>query len=221
MPDGGIVPIDGACSLGRSSKNTVCLLPESVSRCHAMIQVQNSGQYWLVDLGSTWGTYLNDRRLVQPRRLGDSDQITIGDQKMVFRTVARAEPGDAATGRTVTTNPSAMQTTTRVGWLMLADIEGFTTLSHQLPDDQLAHLVGNWVRTCRDAIEQHGGAINNYLGDAVLAYWWHDDATPARIAATLMALRPAQTQASPPFRLIVHFGPIIRGYGRIPRRGMP
>ena len=186
----------------------VQLLPEDVSRCHATIHVQNAGQYWLIDLGSAFGTYLNDRRLVQPRQLSDGDRISIGGVEIVFHTVVRSEPSD-----TLQTETGSAKTSARIGWLLLADIENSTRLSQQLPDDALARLIGTWTRICRDAVEENEGAINNYIGDAILAYWWHGDTIPARVAATLTALRPEQTKADPPFRLIVHFGSIVRGYG--------
>lgn len=208
LPDGRSVPIEGVCSIGRSSRNNVQLLPEDVSRCHATIHAQNAGEHWLVDLGSTCGTCVNDRRLVQPRRLSDGDRILIGGVEIVFRTILRPEPLD-----TVPTDPRSAQTGPRIGWLLLADIEGSARLSQQLSDSDLARLIGTWIRVCRDAVEENDGAINNYIGDAILAYWWHGDTIPARIAATLTALQPAQAKADPPFRLIVHFGSIVRGYG--------
>src|SRR4051794_27873268 len=76
--------IQGSCFIGRSSTSTVMLASEKVSRRHAMIQTQGA-EFWLVDLGSANGTYLNGRRVGQPSRLNDRDQITIADFQFVFR----------------------------------------------------------------------------------------------------------------------------------------
>src|ERR1700724_64824 len=77
-------PIIGDCSLGRSPKNSIVIDSQKVSRRHAIINVQNIGEFWLIDLGSSNGTYLNGRRIHQPIKLSDQDQVIIGDQTFIF-----------------------------------------------------------------------------------------------------------------------------------------
>src|SRR6266704_1185213 len=79
------IPIHGNCSIGRSAKNTVVIESQKVSRRHAIVNVQNVGEFWLIDLGSSNGTFLNKRRVHQPTRLCDQDQIIIGDFVFTFR----------------------------------------------------------------------------------------------------------------------------------------
>ncbi|MEY2521069.1 MAG: adenylate cyclase, partial [Verrucomicrobiota bacterium] len=66
----------GNCSLGRSPKSGVVLESPKASRRHAIINLQNVGEFWLIDLGSSNGSFLNKRRVHQPVRLCDMDQIT-------------------------------------------------------------------------------------------------------------------------------------------------
>jgi hypothetical protein len=54
--------LHGTCSMGRAAANTLVLDLPKVSRMHALIQVQNIGEFWLVDLGSSNGTFLNNPR---------------------------------------------------------------------------------------------------------------------------------------------------------------
>src|SRR5437667_9425447 len=83
--DGTRHPIRGSCSLGRVAANTIVLESPKVSRRHALIHLQNIGEPWLIDFGSSNGTFLNKRRSHQQVRLTDGDQITIGDQVFNFR----------------------------------------------------------------------------------------------------------------------------------------
>src|SRR6476659_9317777 len=77
--------LQGNCSLGRAALNTVVIESPKVSRLHAIIHSENPGAFWLVDLGSSNGTFLNKRRIHEPVRLCDMDQITVGDTPFTFR----------------------------------------------------------------------------------------------------------------------------------------
>ena len=50
-------PIKGNCSLGRSGANTIVLESPKVSRRHALIHLQNIGELWLIDFGSSNGNF--------------------------------------------------------------------------------------------------------------------------------------------------------------------
>src|SRR5437870_2956772 len=78
------LPIHGGCSIGRSRRNAVFVDSPKVSRRHAIINVQNVGEFWLIDLGSSNGTFLNKRRIHQPVRLSDYDEFLIGDSVFTF-----------------------------------------------------------------------------------------------------------------------------------------
>jgi diguanylate cyclase (GGDEF)-like protein len=51
----------------------------SVSRQHARLFVMDDGSWWVEDLNSTNGTFVNEERLRMPRQLADSDQVRFGD----------------------------------------------------------------------------------------------------------------------------------------------
>ncbi len=72
-----------ACVLGRAS-SVDCKLPSpSVSRRHALIE-RRPGGFFLVDLGSRNGTYLNGRPIDSEGRLRDRDLIRVGDEHLQF-----------------------------------------------------------------------------------------------------------------------------------------
>src|SRR5207253_681028 len=76
-----------AFQIGRSSKNELPIDQESVSRHHARITSSTSQQksgYWIEDLGSTNGTWINDERVTAKRPLKDGDQIRVGRSILKF-----------------------------------------------------------------------------------------------------------------------------------------
>ena len=56
-----------------------------ISREHARI-IQQGDQFWLEDLNSTNGTFLNGQRIVTPTLLRSGDQIGIGHCVLQFHT---------------------------------------------------------------------------------------------------------------------------------------
>lgn len=206
-------PVHGGCSMGRSPKNAIVLDSPKVSRRHAIINVQNVGEFWLIDLGSSNGTFLNKRRIHQPLRLCDQDQIVIGDSVFTFR-----QPEEITDDfRTTFVERTIRQIENVPCWLLVADIENFTPLSRSLTSDKLATLIGGWVAVCKEIIEAHEGMIDKYLGDGFFAYWREDKDATQHIADALAPLKQAQARNEPRFRLALHFG--LVAIGGVPSMG--
>ena len=70
--------------IGRAEKCHVVLDDTYVSQVHARIFARN-GAYVLEDLGSTNGTYLNQRRITAPAELQRGDEVKIGKTVMEMR----------------------------------------------------------------------------------------------------------------------------------------
>ena len=64
--------------MGRAPLNDIVLDEPGVSRQHAGIRGDSEG-YWIADLGSRNGTFVNGERVdVGPRRLRNFDRIALG-----------------------------------------------------------------------------------------------------------------------------------------------
>src|ERR1044071_1874034 len=200
------IPLLGNCSIGRSPKSTIVLDSPKASRRHCIINLQNVGEFWLIDLGSSNGTFLNKRRVHQPVRLCDLDQITVGDTPFTFR-----QPEEITSElRTTIAQQTIRETANIPVWLLVADIENFTPLSRSMVSDKLALLVGSWVASCKTIVEENHGEIDKYLGDGFLAYWRDDERGPENVAAALTKLKQLQ-KVEPRFRLVLHFGLVSSG----------
>ncbi len=69
-------------TVGRRPDSDVFLDDVTVSRDHALV-VKRGGDFYLDDLGSLNGTYVNRRR-IESHRLGDGDELQIGKYKLTF-----------------------------------------------------------------------------------------------------------------------------------------
>jgi adenylate cyclase len=199
--------LQGNCSIGRAALNTLVLESPKVSRLHTIIHSERGGVFWLVDLGSSNGTFLNKRRIHEPARLRDRDRITIGGSTFIFRQSFDPSDGPKSTAPPLTLQEGIEDVPC---WLLVADIVNFTPLSRKLASDKLATLVSSWLAMCKQVVEEHGGIVNKYLGDGVLAYWLDEETVAKNIVGVIAALKHAQTREQQ-FRFVLHFGRVAIG----------
>lgn len=201
-------PINGTASIGRTDASQIVLPDQKVSRRHAMVHVDENGEYWLVDFGSSNGTYHNGRRVTQPIRLCDGDKIEIGHFHLFFRlpgSPQRADEQLPGTDRTIHDIKSSPC------WLLVADIEGSTQLIKKLAEDELPMITSQWLVECKRVVEECGGEINKFLGDGFFAYWNDRPDAATDVIRALNALKILQEKANPCFRLVLHFGTVFMG----------
>src|SRR5262249_29347411 len=88
------VPLLGERSwkLGRGNQSAIVLEDDLVSRNHAMIQRMESGEYFLIDMGSRNGSFVNDRRVSTPIALRDGDRLKVGNAQIVFHNPLETAP---------------------------------------------------------------------------------------------------------------------------------
>ena len=69
-------------TIGRRPDSDIFLDDVTVSRDHALL-VRRSGDYYLDDLGSLNGTYVNRRR-IESHRLQNGDELQVGKYKLTY-----------------------------------------------------------------------------------------------------------------------------------------
>ncbi len=71
-------------TIGRDEENAIVIRDDAVSLKHARIR-EIKGAYYLFDLASDNGTFLNCKKLLRPRPLYDWDEIRMGRTLFIFR----------------------------------------------------------------------------------------------------------------------------------------
>lgn len=109
-------------------------------------------------------------------------------------------------------------------FIIFSDLEGFTALSHQLEPEVVARLLNDYLDRLSAVVLEHGGIVDKYVGDAVVAFWGApiarpDDGRKAALAGYAMwqageEFRKSVDPSLPPIgrtRVGQHFGEAVVG----------
>ncbi|MBI3268851.1 MAG: adenylate/guanylate cyclase domain-containing protein [Planctomycetes bacterium] len=55
--------------------------------------------------------------------------------------------------------------------IFFSDIANFTTISEQLKPEELTSLLNQYLTAMTDIVEETGGTVDKYIGDAIMAFW--------------------------------------------------
>ncbi|MGA1473737.1 MAG: adenylate/guanylate cyclase domain-containing protein [Prochlorothrix sp.] len=168
--------VDGHCwTVGRNDDNNFVLTDRWISRNHAMVQIMETGEYYLIDLGSRNGSFVNGRRVSIPVVLNHQDQIMFGQTEMEFFCPAGTPALSTAAADEDSQEVSATVAlhVRRLISVLVLDIRNFTRLTRQMDEKMLSEMIGSWFRQAGKIINQHGSYVDKYIGDAVMAVWIH------------------------------------------------
>ncbi|WP_017664218.1 adenylate/guanylate cyclase domain-containing protein [Porphyrobacter sp. AAP82] len=59
----------------------------------------------------------------------------------------------------------------RAIFVLFSDLEGFTKMSHAIPPEMVAKLLNRYLDMLSQVVLDHGGVIDKFVGDAVVAFW--------------------------------------------------
>jgi archaellin len=76
--------INKSVFIGRSGVNNLSFNDDKMSRQHFVIEIEN-GEYFITDLNTTNGTFLNGIPVKGKRKIANNDVITAGREKLVFK----------------------------------------------------------------------------------------------------------------------------------------
>ncbi|HUQ30226.1 MAG TPA: adenylate/guanylate cyclase domain-containing protein [Candidatus Paceibacterota bacterium] len=55
--------------------------------------------------------------------------------------------------------------------VLFSDIRSFTTISEGMSPEELTHFMNEYLSAMTDIILEHGGLVDKYIGDAIMAFW--------------------------------------------------
>lgn len=183
LEKGQEIPLEDFNLIGRSPDASIRLLDGGVSRQHATIR-RDGALYWVSDLGSANGSFVNDVAVTTARALRHGDRVQFGASIFVFDS-KEEERVSADTGNVSTTSlhTIALPVKTVRATLLVGDLRNFTSLSAQLSAEEVAAMLREWYADCERVIKSRDGIIDKFIGDGVFAYWPGDDIS-SRLKAT-------------------------------------
>ena len=171
--DGREIPlISGSVwKIGRGEQNAIVLIHDLVSRNHAMIQQLDDGEFYLIDMDSRNGSFLNGQRLTAPAALRDGDHLSFGTSRLCFRNPSRADTGPSPRTPVQGQNAALFQQATVS--VLVVDIRGFAALAQRLDPEVLSKLLETWSAEADRIMRHYGSTAEKHIGDAVMTVWTH------------------------------------------------
>lgn len=109
-------------------------------------------------------------------------------------------------------------------FVVFSDLEGFTSMSHQIEPEMVATLLNSYLDALCSVILKYGGTIDKFVGDATVSFWGAPISRPddgeraAKAAYELWQAGEAFRKAAPPgvppigmTRVGLHFGEAVIG----------
>lgn len=216
-------------TIGRGDDNNFVLPDRWISRNHAMLQRMETGEFYLIDLGSRNGSFVNGRRVSVPVTLQNGDRLTFGQTELEFYCPPIEHMTDPLGGVPDSEEFTATATlhVRRLISVLVVDIRDFTVMTRQIDEKVLSEVIGTWFRCAGDIIREYGSWVDKYIGDAIMAVWIHgaqgvSHDEMVRIAHALSALHKMTSQLHEryplPFPLRVGAG-LNTGYAMVGNTG--
>jgi adenylate cyclase len=168
--DGRTYPLDDFNLIGRSQDASICFNEPGISRQHATIRREGT-QYFIMDLASANGSYVNDTAISSARALNNGDKLQFGPLIFFFDQQHSENTGHFAGGQTEVFTSASVRVRTSQITLLVGDLCDFTKLSAQLSAEQVAALLREWYADCEQILKPRGATIDKFMGDGVFAYW--------------------------------------------------
>lgn len=169
------LPLEDFNLIGRSQDATIRLQDGGISRQHATIR-REGNHWWITDLGSANGSYVNDVALTAARAMRTGDRVQLGTLVLVFDQDDDEDGASIHGMQTQMLRSMALPVKTINATLLVGDLRDFTRISSQLTAEEVAKMLREWYADCETILKPRGATIDKFIGDGVFAYWPRVDA---------------------------------------------
>ena len=157
------IEIGTSLSIGRSSDNEIVVDEPTVSRNHALVK-QIGQKYYLIDVGSSNGTFKDAKRVHNPTLLENKSIVQCGNMQFIFYDNS-VDDGDDET-QIAMTSSFVMDSI-----VLVADIKGYTAFTEAMDIRIVSKVMSKWFKQISGVIEETNGYIDSFIGDCVYARW--------------------------------------------------
>jgi len=167
------IPCKSVLTIGRDKHSDIIIPELTVSRNHAMIRCLGEGDFYLIDSGSSNGSFVNKQRVVAPKLLKHGDIIAVGKADILFEELSKDVDliDSVSMLETIVHDASVIKQIT----IMVADIRGFTSMSEQVPINTLTKIMNSWFQQVNNIVVSQQGLVDKFIGDCVFARWETQD----------------------------------------------
>ncbi len=175
-------PLEDFNLIGRSQDSSIRLMDGGISRQHATIR-REGNHWWVTDLGSANGSYVNDVAITAARALRTGDRVQLGTLVLIFVQNDDEEASQTSGMQTQVMRTMSLPMKTVKATLLVGDLRDFTRISSQLTAEEVAKMLREWYADCESILKPRGATIDKFIGDGVFAYWPRMDARSHAMAA--------------------------------------
>lgn len=160
--------------------------------------------------GMGWGLYVKMQMLIDPLTpalaisasvllaLGGQFAVTTRERKFIRTAFTHYVPAPVLTRLLAQTDTLTLGGEIRDMTILFADIRGFSTIAEKFAHapDRLTLLINRFLTHMTAIIQTHGGTIDKYIGDSVMAFWNAPLAHPEHSLAAVRAALAMTTAQS-------------------------
>jgi class 3 adenylate cyclase len=156
----------GLYKIGRSPKSDIVLTDGSVSRDHAELSDTNDGRYSIVDVGSTYGTFImreGEWRKIKQAVIGPDEPVMLGKHKTTPAQMLKLKGARPI-------EPSSREPAIRrLAAILAADVVGYSRMMGEDEGGTLAALKACRRELFDPMVQRMRGRIFKVIGDGILA----------------------------------------------------
>jgi adenylate cyclase len=157
------IELEKDISIGRDKTKCDLVISEgTVSRNHAIIK-KIGDKFYIIDIGSSNGTYKDGNRINSPVLLEDKALIQCGNAQIVF--YEDLESDEDETMLSFSTNFVTQSI------VLVADIKGYTSFSENANIQVVSKVMASWLKEVNALVVSINGYVDSFIGDCVYARW--------------------------------------------------